>query len=347
MRALSTRGATGPVAARAPLLRLRAAAAPARALGAAAAPQLRAAACRVRAAGDKESSAVAERAGAESNLGDFCSIDGKGAKVERTTGEMEQEFLGALASYYYEGKAVMSDDEFNLLKDELLWRGSSVPVLDGEEQRFLEAAIAYSKGTPIMSDADYDKLKTGLRSNNSVVTAQGPRCSIRSRKMYSDAQIDYAKMTLLNMPGVLIVLGVMYGADFLSGFELTAAIELPPPLGIGLLWGIVLPAAFVLSSSITNILLRDALILKGACPSCGTETFSYFGEVMSIAPSAAQNVIDCPSCNACLVFDATKRRAAAAAAAAAPPHAQPSPPRAPPATRAPLCVGEGIRPQPP
>jgi len=47
--------------------------------------------------------------------------------------------------------------------------------------------MAYTRGAPIMSDADYDALKAELRAKASVVTAEGPRCSIRSKKMYSDA----------------------------------------------------------------------------------------------------------------------------------------------------------------
>ena len=34
---------------------------------------------------------------------------------------------------------------------------------------------------------------------------QGPRCSIRSKNMYSDVDVDYPKMLLLNLPGVLLV----------------------------------------------------------------------------------------------------------------------------------------------
>lgn len=34
---------------------------------------------------------------------------------------------------------------------------------------------------------------------------QGPRCSIRSKNMYSDLTVDYLKLTLLNVPAVLLV----------------------------------------------------------------------------------------------------------------------------------------------
>ena len=34
---------------------------------------------------------------------------------------------------------------------------------------------------------------------------QGPRCSLRSRTMYSDCQPDYLKITALNTPNVVVV----------------------------------------------------------------------------------------------------------------------------------------------
>ena len=40
---------------------------------------------------------------------------------------------------------------------------------------------------------------------------QGPRCSIRSKNMYSDVDVDYPKMLLLNLPGVLLVSSLSRG----------------------------------------------------------------------------------------------------------------------------------------
>ena len=78
-------------------------------------------------------------------------------------------------------------------------------MLSTDEQRFLEAQLAYNAGKPIMSDADFDGLKLRLRQANSVVTEQGPRCSIRTRKVMSDASVDYLKLTALNLPAALLV----------------------------------------------------------------------------------------------------------------------------------------------
>eukprot|EP00879_Flechtneria_rotunda_P002353 GHRR01002548.1.p1 GENE.GHRR01002548.1~~GHRR01002548.1.p1 ORF type:complete len:342 (+),score=116.27 GHRR01002548.1:162-1187(+) len=238
----------------------------------------------------------------------FCSIDDAGKRIRnRTIGEMEQEFLEALSSYYYGDKPKLSDEEFNLLKDELLWAGSKVAILDSKEQRFLEATLAYSKGKAIMSDENYDALKAELKQKGSVVSAQGPRCSIRSKKMYSDAYPDYLRMTALNFPAALLVLGFLFSIDEITGFEVTSLIELPPPYGIIVVWAVVLPVLYLLSTSITNLILRDHTILKGPCPNCATDNFTYFGDIFTVSGNKGQNVLECSNCQADLTYDANKR----------------------------------------
>ncbi|GAX78944.1 hypothetical protein CEUSTIGMA_g6384.t1 [Chlamydomonas eustigma] len=244
----------------------------------------------------------------ENISGDYCQLDETGRKsAMRTIGEKEQEFLAAMGSYYYEKKSILSDAEFENLREELLWSGSKVAILDSDEQRFLEATLAYTRGQPILSDADYDELKAKLRAGNSIVTAQGPRCSIRSKKMYGDLKTDYARMLALNIPAVLLVLGIVFAIDDVTGFEITEAIELPPPYGVGLLWGLLLPTIFVIASALTNIGFKDSLILKGPCPNCGNENFTYFGDILTVTGNRGTNVVDCKSCRAGLTFDQNKR----------------------------------------
>lgn len=238
----------------------------------------------------------------------FCSIDEGGKRQrKRTVGELEQEFLAALSSWYFEGKPTISDAEFETLKEELLWNGSKVAILDSDELTFLEASQAYAKGKPIMSDEDYNALKAGLKMKSSIVAAEGPRCSIRTKKMYADCSPDYLRMLALNVPATLLVLGALFAIDDLTGFEITTAIELPPPYGVALLWGLLLPTTFVLATSITNVFFRDSLVLKGPCPNCGAENFTYFGEVLTVASNRGQNTSDCVSCGAGLTFDENKR----------------------------------------
>ena len=212
-----------------------------------------------------------------------------------------------LQAYYIGGKPEITDAEFDLLKDELLWNGSKVAVLSKNEQKFLEAVLSFNKGKPIMTNQEFDQLKVALKKENSMVTAEGPRCSIRSRKMYSDASVDYLRLVALNIPAAITVLLGLFSIDDLTGFEVTKLIELPEPYGIVFVWGFVLPVVYILSNAITSLVFKDALVLKAKCPSCGTESFSYFGDILTVSGSRVTNTVECANCKAKLVFDADKR----------------------------------------
>lgn len=212
-------------------------------------------------------------------------------------------------AFYYEGKPELTDAEFDLLKDELLWSGSKVAILSSNEKRFLEAVKGYNRGKPIMSNEEFDNLKYQLRKDNSMVTAEGPRCSLRTRKMYSDATVDYLRLVGLNIPAAVSVLLGLFSIDDLTGFEVTKLLELPEPFGIIVVWGFVLPVVYILSNAITNLVFKDALVLKAECPSCGTEAFSYFGDILTVSGSRSENVVECSNCKSKLLFDVAKRQA--------------------------------------
>ncbi|OIT32513.1 PREDICTED: PGR5-like protein 1B, chloroplastic [Nicotiana attenuata] len=240
----------------------------------------------------------------DSKILQYCSIDGKGKK---SLGEMEQEFLQALQSFYYEGKAMMSNEEFDNLKEELMWEGSSVVMLSTDEQKFLEASMAYVSGNPIMTDKEYDKLKMKLKRDGSDIVVEGPRCSLRSRKVYSDLSVDYLKMFLLNVPAAVVALGLFFFLDDLTGFEITYLLELPEPFSFIFTWFAALPLILYLSFTITNIVVKDFLILKGPCPNCGTENTSFFGTILSISSGGSTNKIKCSGCGTDLVYDSDTR----------------------------------------
>uniref|UniRef100_A0A0E0EK42 Uncharacterized protein n=1 Tax=Oryza meridionalis TaxID=40149 RepID=A0A0E0EK42_9ORYZ len=98
----------------------------------------------------------------DSNVLPYCSIN---RKEKKTIGEMEQEFLQALqaralpfplvesgyllpyilySAFYYGKKAVMSNEEFDNLKEELMWEGSSVVMLNDSEFVIAFAGLAPS-----------------------------------------------------------------------------------------------------------------------------------------------------------------------------------------------------------
>ncbi|CAH9077528.1 unnamed protein product [Cuscuta epithymum] len=196
----------------------------------------------------------------DSKILPYCSIN---RKEKKSLGEMEQEFLQALQAFYYEGKAIMSNEEFDNLKEELMWEGSSVVMLSADEQRFLEASMAYVAGKPIVSDEVFDKLKMKLKMDGSAIVVEGPRCSLRSKKVYSDLSVDYLKMFLLNVPAAVVALGLFFFLDDLTGFEITYLLELPEPFGFIFTWFAALPLILWLSFSITGFIVKDFLILKG------------------------------------------------------------------------------------
>ncbi|AEE84678.1 PGR5-LIKE A [Arabidopsis thaliana] len=240
----------------------------------------------------------------DSNVLPYCSIN----KAEKKTiGEMEQEFLQALQSFYYDGKAIMSNEEFDNLKEELMWEGSSVVMLSSDEQRFLEASMAYVSGNPILNDEEYDKLKLKLKIDGSDIVSEGPRCSLRSKKVYSDLAVDYFKMLLLNVPATVVALGLFFFLDDITGFEITYIMELPEPYSFIFTWFAAVPVIVYLALSITKLIIKDFLILKGPCPNCGTENTSFFGTILSISSGGKTNTVKCTNCGTAMVYDSGSR----------------------------------------
>ncbi|XP_061357827.1 PGR5-like protein 1A, chloroplastic [Gastrolobium bilobum] len=247
---------------------------------------------------------VEEDAVVDSKILPYCSID---KKQKKSVGELEQEFLQALQAFYYEGKAIMSNEEFDNLKEELMWEGSSVVMLSSDEQKFLEASMAYVSGKPILSDKEFDDLKLRLKAEGSEIVAEGPRCSLRSRKVYSDLSVDYLKMFLLNVPATVIALGLFFFLDDVTGFEITYLLELPEPFSFIFTWFAAVPLIVWLAQSITKAIVKDFLILKGPCPNCGTENTSFFGTILSISSGDSTNTVKCENCGTAMVYDSSTR----------------------------------------
>ncbi|CAA7411092.1 unnamed protein product [Spirodela intermedia] len=241
----------------------------------------------------------------DSKILPYCSLDKKADK--KTLGELEQEFLQALQAFYFEKKAIMSNEEFDNLKEELMWEGSSVVMLSPDEQKLLEASMAYASGNPIMTDVEFDELKLKLKQEGSDIVQEGPRCSLRSRKVYSDLTVDYLRMFLLNVPAAVVSLTLFFFLDDITGFELTFLMELPEPFSFIFTWFAALPLIFWLAKAITDVIVKDFLILKGPCPNCGTENTSFFGTILSISSGGTTNTLKCSNCGTPLEYDRKSR----------------------------------------
>jgi hypothetical protein len=75
---------------------------------------------------DAVSEAPTEEEVVDRQIGDYCSIN---KEDKKSLGEMEQDFLAALQSFYFDKEPIMSNEEFDNLKEELQWQGSRVVIL--------------------------------------------------------------------------------------------------------------------------------------------------------------------------------------------------------------------------
>lgn len=228
----------------------------------------------------------------DDNIGGFCSINPKtGRREELGLREKEQLFLDTVQSYYDDGKSPLSNDEFDELKEELVWQGSEVVTLSRDEFAFLDAAKAFEKGKPSMSDEEFDKLKVRLKRQGSIVALQrGPRCSIRRQITFSDVIPDTKRMVVLYTPAFILI-----GLAWLS-----AAYEFTPLRHVDPVLSLILgsPIMYFGSRIVTGIILQDPQIYVGDCPNCNKRLNVYFGGVLNIEGFTKEADIKCEKCKA-------------------------------------------------
>lgn len=228
----------------------------------------------------------------DENIADFCSVDSRtGKRVEMSVPEKEALFLSAMNAYFNKEPALLSDSEFDALKEELTWQGSDVVTLSRDEFRFLDAAKSFDKGKSVMSDEEFDELKMSLRRQGSVVAvARGPRCSIERQITFSEVIPDTKRIIALYLPAA--ALGCLL---WLSGsYELTPLRNVDPVLS--LLLGT--PLIYLFSRTVTQLVVPSPLILVGDCPSCGRQTRTFFGKVLSVDGFQEEATVKCDKCSA-------------------------------------------------
>lgn len=267
----------------------------------------------VRVFAEQKPSPVASVDLTDDNIAEYCSLDKNGQKPtkELTLDEKEQLFLEAMAAFYYDTQPVLSDTEFDNLKNELQWEGSRVVVLSGDEKKLLEARLAFKQGKPFMSNEEYDALKASLAGSPVfALPREGPSCTLgkpdspRGQKQ-GEAQTDWFKMAALAVPPPLVIAGTILGADVLTGANL---MHLPGAVGVIVWSAIILPGTYVVANAINSFLFKDALVLKANCPNCGEpEITTYFGDILTVSGARDKNVVVCPCCQSKLEFDADSR----------------------------------------
>lgn len=239
---------------------------------------------------------VALRAAATAKADEFTVIGNDGKRVSLSKGEKERVFIDAIQSYYFSGKQVLNDNEFDQLKEDLAWEGSDYAVLSRDENRFLSAMAAYGKGEEsIMSDAEFDELKAKLKAQGSLVAvSKEPRCFIDTGVCSVTFTPDRFRAIVLYVPAFFLGTLLWGGGTY----ELIPATRGLNPI-LSLLVGsplIVAAAQYVTE----QVIFKDPFIARGPCPDCGVDNRLFFGDVLGVEGNGLEGDIQCTNCKAAL-----------------------------------------------
>mmetsp|Transcript_7851 Transcript_7851/g.16389 ORF Transcript_7851/g.16389 Transcript_7851/m.16389 type:complete len:334 (+) Transcript_7851:20-1021(+) len=224
---------------------------------------------------------------------EYCAIDEKtGKRIRLTMEEKERIYLDAVQSYYYSGRELLKQSEFDLLKEDLQWNGSPVVVLNRKEARFLAAQQAYLKGDPVMDDKEFDELKLELKEEKSkIAVSKEPKCIIDTGICTVTLNEDTFRSNLLYLP-VGIILTLLWT---IFSYELFAAVKLYLNPLVLLIFG-ALPI-YRGTEFITNeYVFINPKIAYGPCPSCSAENRIYFGDIFSVEGFKEEADVKCTSC---------------------------------------------------
>lgn len=225
---------------------------------------------------------------------EFCPInEATGKAIRLTLAEKERIFLDSLQSYYVNGRQLLKDDEFDLLKEDLSWNGSKLVQMNRNEAKYMSAMEAYTKGAPIMSDEEFDALKATLKEEKSqFAVSKEPKCYIDTGICTVTWDVDQFRSNLLYLPVGLILSLVWIGVSF----ELIEPFIRINPL---ILFAIGSVPITVLTKEITeNYIFVKNKILYGPCPSCEVEERIYFGDVFGVEGYGATADTKCKKCKA-------------------------------------------------
>lgn len=224
-----------------------------------------------------ENKVALEKAYADVCREEFCAVDpDTGKPVPLSLQEKERIFLEAIQAYYFSGRQMLGDEEFNKLKEDLLWEGSNVVNLNRRETLFMNAMIAYKQGKEIMSDQEFDALKQELKDAGSpIAVATEPQCFVDTGICVSTFERDIFREAVLYTPATLISLLVYIGlAD-----ELTPLGNVNPIITLF----VCSPVVYLTAQFLTkNFYFRDPLIASGPCPNCSTENRVFFGDILGV-----------------------------------------------------------------
>lgn len=211
--------------------------------------------------------------------------------ISLTNTEIQYYHVFFSQAYYFSGRQLLNDADFDLLKEDLSWNGSPVVQLNRKEATYLAAVEAYLKGKPIMSNADFDALKAELKEEKSrFAVSTEPKCFLDSGICTVTLQDDFFRSNLLYLPALSLTTILWLG----FGFEILEPIIRVNPLFLLLLG---FPITWTSTKWLTdNFLFKDNKIVYGPCPACGAENRIYFGDILLVEGFSDVATTKCPSC---------------------------------------------------
>jgi hypothetical protein len=178
-----------------------------------------------------------------------------------------------------------------LLKEDLSWNGSPVVTMTQKEVKYMAAMQEYLKGTPVLSDTEFDQLKKELMDEGSKFAVQTePKCYIDTGVCKVTMQPDKFRSNLLYLPAgsILMILWLFFG------FELIEPIIRINPVLLAILG---LPWVYTGAKAITeNVIFEDFFVLFGPCPNCNFENRVYFGNILGVKGFDNVAEVKCPNC---------------------------------------------------
>lgn len=223
---------------------------------------------------------------------EYCVVDKKtGNMIRLTLEEKERIFLDSLQSYYINGKQMLSDEEFDLLKSDLQWSGSSKVNVNRDEAKYIAAMQAYLKGEPILSDEEFDTLKRELKEEGSqFAVSTEPKCYISTGICTVTWKEDSFRQNLLYLPVGAIATLLWLGL----GYEILGNIVTLNPLVL-LLFG-AFPIYTATENITDNFIFQNAKVARGPCPSCEVPQRVYFGDILGVQGFDDVSLTKCPTC---------------------------------------------------
>lgn len=238
---------------------------------------------------------------------EFMGVDSSGNPVTLTLAAREKLYLDATAAFHLDGSALIEDDDYDQLKNDLAFEGSKVGLMNRDEIKFMVAASRYAEGKPIMSDSEFDALRRKLKAANSqAVIHEMPVCKIDSQVCKSDLEKDNTKNFVLYLPAFIVSSIVVSEIAFLAsgsysegGLSPSVSLFINSPFIVGLTY------------AITNFLLfQKPMVTVAKCPRCQTEQPIFFGDVLFVAGGEASDTVKTKcvnkACQAELVADKSR-----------------------------------------